>query len=624
MRINRRAVLAGSVAATALPTAANAQTRANTQTLTFTNVAGRQGFDLDGTWRYSIDPYRDGAAGFHGEPAGYGHRRYDTFNVEETMRANPNALIEYDMERSATATLPSSWLTHEPSLRHYVGLIWYQRKFALSGIGGRRVFVHVGAANYATTVYVNGTQIGAHEGGFTPFAFEIPASVVREGENQITLGVDSEATWDTVPPRVTDWENYGGVTRAVRIVLTPQTFIDDAWVRLTRDGRIAVSVALRGSRAGGSAVTVRIPALRLVLRGRADAGGDMHANTVAPASLQYWSPEAPHLYDVEIEAAGDVLSERIGFRTIETRGDQILLNGRPMFLRGISLHEEELGDNPARIITPENARALLTLAKQGLGCNFVRLAHYPHSEITTRLADELGLIVWSEIPVYWRINWENPHTLDVARATLADNIRRDRNRAAIGFWSIGNETPLGDARLRFLSQLADDVRALDDTRLVTAALLTERREEGGHPLMVLNDPLAAHLDVLGVNTYNGWYSGDALADLPTIGWRSDYGKPMIFSEFGADAKAGFHDPTGAHKFSEEFQAEYYRQTLAMAEKISFLRGMSPWILKDFRSPRRQHPVYQEGWNRKGLVSPTGVRKLAFAVLAEHYRRRSAR
>jgi beta-glucuronidase len=156
--------------------------------------------------------------------------------------------------------------------------------------------------------------------------------------------------------------------------------------------------------------------------------------------------------------------------------------------------------------------------------------------------------------------------------------------------------------------------------LVTAALLAGR--EGN--VQTIDDPLAADLDVLAVNTYNGWYSGDPLASLPSIEWRSRVQKPLIFSEFGADAKAGYHDdPANPHKFSEEYQAEYYRQTLAMARKVPFARGLSPWILKDFRSPRRQHPVYQQGWNRKGLISPTGQRKQAFGILAEEYRKLEA-
>ena len=339
-------------------------------------------------------------------------------------------------------------------------------------------------------------------------------------------------------------------------------------------------------------------------------------------SLQRWSPESPRLYDVRFEAAGDVLRDRIGFRTVEVRGEDILLNGRPIFLRGISLHEEEIGAEPTRAITPAAARALLGEAKHGLNANFVRLAHYPHSEVMTRMADELGLLVWSEIPVYWRINWDRAGTLAAARMMLTENILRDRNRASIILWSVGNETPVSEARNAFLATLVADVRRLDDSRLVTAALLNRRVEMEGRVEMVIDDPLIPHLDVMAVNTYNGWYSNDPLASLPGFVWRSSHGKPLILSEFGADALAGFRDPARSPRFSEEYQAEYYRQTLAMADRIPFLRGMSPWILKDFRSPRRQHPVYQRGWNRKGLISETGVRKLAFEVLADHYRRRA--
>jgi beta-glucuronidase len=313
-----------------------------------------------------------------------------------------------------------------------------------------------------------------------------------------------------------------------------------------------------------------------------------------------------------------VLDDRIGFRTVEVRGTQILLNGKPIFLRGISMHEEELGNNPVRAITPAAARALLSEVKTGLNGNFVRLAHYPHSEVMTRMADELGLLVWSEVPVYWRVNWDNPATLMAARAQLREEILRDRNRAAIILWSVANETPVGDARNAFLRTLIGDVRALDDSRLVTAALLSGRKGN----VQTIDDPLVNDLDVMAVNTYNGWYTPDALADVPNLEWRSPVDKPLIFSEFGADALAGYHDAAAApHKYSEEYQAEYYRQTLAMAAKVPFLAGMSPWILKDFRSPRRQHPVFQQGWNRKGLISETGMRKAAFFVLAAEYARR---
>jgi beta-glucuronidase len=587
--------------------------------LLLVNADAREGLDLSGPWTFSIDPYRDGLFGFHGEAAGSGHRRFDDRDVETTMRENPTALFEYDMRRSPSVSLPSSWITHNPTMRHYDGLVWYQRAFTAPAARRGRAFVRIGAANYATRVYLNGALIGQHEGGFTPFAFEV-TQWMRDGENRVTLGVDSQRTNASIPPPVTDWETYGGVTRGVRLVLTADTFIDDSWVRLTGDGRLAATIRLDGPAAAGGVVRVSIPALGAVMGGRAGPDGVWSGHAAVPKGLELWSPDSPTLYDVVVEGESDILRDRIGFRNIAVHGEDILLNGEPIFLRGICLHEEEFGPEPTRDITPEAARALLSEAKTGLNANFVRLAHYPHSEVTTRLADELGLLVWSEIPVYWRVDFANPDTLFAARRTLAENILRDRNRASIILWSVGNETPISDERNAFLATLAADVRALDDTRLVTAALLTERHKRGERPEMIINDPLVAHLDVMAVNTYNGWYTDDPLESLPQIVWRSANGKPMIFSEFGADALAGFHDPDRQHKFSEEFQAEYFRQTLAMTEKIPFLRGISPWILKDFRSPRRQHPVYQQGWNRKGLVSPTGQRKQAFHVLADHYRR----
>lgn len=572
---------------------------------------------LDGAWHWSIDPFRDGIAGFHGGPPGPSQNRWaDTVQADVAAR-DPRALFEFDMQQSPQVHLPASWIGHSPEMRLYQGLVWYQRTFAAAKPRpGTRVFLRFGAADYQTRAFVNGKPVGEHKGGFTPFAFDV-TDVLRDGQNQITVGVDSARTKTDLPPPVTDWETYGGITRSISLITVPETYIDDAWVRLARDGRIAVTTRLAGPDSAGRAVRMRIPALGMVASGTTDAKGVWTGTVAAPRSFRRWSPESPMLYDVRFESGGDVLPDRVGFRTIEVRGTDILLNGKSIFLRGISMHEEELGANPVRAMTPATARALLTEVKQGLNGNFVRLAHYPHSEVMTRMADELGLLVWSEVPVYWLVDWANADTLALTRQTLRDNILRDRNRASIILWSVGNETPVGDQRNLFLRTLISDVRTLDDSRLVTAALINRR--EGS--TNIIDDPLAANLDVMAINTYNGWYTPDRLSDLPSLDWRTSLHKPLIFSEFGADALAGYRDESAdPHKFSEEFQAEYYRRTLEMARKVPFLRGLSPWILKDFRSPRRQHPVYQQGWNRKGLLSPTGQRKLAFEVLAEEYRR----
>lgn len=581
----------------------------------------REGTSLDGTWTYSIDPYRDGVAGFHGSEAGTGHRRWDDTDVEQARSADPLALYEYDMDTAPEATLPASWLTHAPEMRHYQGLVWYQRRFDAEPQPGMRYFVRFGAANYAAEAWLNGQRLGRHEGGFTAFAFEI-TGMLRARGNRLVVGVDSTHTDRTVPPQVTDWETYGGLTRSVRIIGVPETFIDDAWVRLTDEGRIAVDVTLDGAQAAGMRVELAIAELGVRRSATTDAEGRARFEVPASAALRRWSPDDPKLYEVIVSAGGDHWRDRVGLRTVVVDGARILLNGEPLFLRGISLHEEEIGADPTRRITALDAQLLLALVKEELHGNFVRLAHYPHDETMVRMADELGLIVWSEVPVYWRIAWDDPETLAAARRMLAENMLRDRNRASVVLWSVGNETPVSDARNAFMARLVADVRALDPHRLVTAALLTERDESEGHPVMVLVDPLASAVDVLAVNTYNGWYGPDRPADLARFEWRLPSDRPLILSEFGADAKLGLREPGSTpHKFSEEYQAEYYRHTLAMAERIPTLAGTSPWILKDFRSPRRQLGGVQDGWNRKGLISELGEPKPAFAVLAEWYAER---
>ncbi|MFL6734491.1 MAG: glycoside hydrolase family 2 protein, partial [Sphingomicrobium sp.] len=494
----------------------------------------RPAVELSGPWHWSVDPYRDGLAGFHGEEPGRGHQRYADVDPETEATKNPRVLFEQDMLQSPVVTLPGSWIGHDQSMRYYDGLVWYRRAFNARPKPGKRYFLRFGAADYRADVYVNGKKAGEHEGGFTPFALEV-TDLLRAGSNQVTVGVDSQRSWDAVPPSVTDWENYGGITRPVRLVETPANYIDDAWVRLTRDGRLRATVTVRGATAQQN-VRVRIASLGLTMSGRTGEDGTWTGEVPAPRGLRRWSPESPTLYPVTVEAGEDRFDDRIGFRTLEVRGNDMLLNGKPIFLRGICLHEEELGVSPVRAITPAAGRALLSEVKNGLHGNFVRLAHYPHSEVMTRLADEMGLIVWSEIPVYWRVNFGRPETLALAKNMQRENILRDRNRASIAFWSVGNETPISPERTAFLTALVAEARALDDTRLMTAALLNRREQKDGHAEMVIDDPLIPALDVMAVNTYNGWYSDDALSTLPTMTWRTDAVKPLIFSEFGADAK----------------------------------------------------------------------------------------
>jgi beta-glucuronidase len=478
------------------------------------------------------------------------------------------------------------------------------------------VFVYFGAVNYRSTVFLNGEKLGDHEGGFTPFNFEA-TNLLRDGENFLIVEVNNMRRADGVPALKFDWWNYGGITRDVSLVELPQTFIQDYFVQLAKNspGEIAGWVQLNGAQSPQE-VTLEIPEAGVHAAMTTDAAGRANFRVSAkpdPEKLELWSPEHPKLYDVVLSSGADTVHDQIGFRTIEVQAGKILLNGKPIFLRGISMHEEA-PFRDGRSFSPEDAQTLLGWAKD-LGCNFVRLTHYPHNENEIRLADRMGLLLWSEIPVYWDVDWQNPVTLANAQAQLRDMIARDRNRAAVILWSLSNETPVKTERVTFLKQLAQDARELDSTRLITSAM--NRTETSGSDLRTLTDPLGEVLDVLGLNEYMGWYESK-MEDLDRMQWKSKWDKPLIVSEFGGGAQYGRHGDVD-EVWTEEFQANLYQHQLAMIQRMPNLAGMTPWVLMDFRSPTRLLPGIQDYHNRKGLISNRGQRKQAFYVLQKFYK-----
>jgi len=448
-----------------------------------------------------------------------------------------------------------------------------------------------------------------HEGGFTSFNCDA-TSAVHKGNNVVVAAVDNARLLDGIPTLKTDWWNYGGLTRSVSLLEVPEAFIDQYDVHLARGEGCEIEgwAHVAGAQPGIS-VTVEIPELAATTSAIAAGDGRAVFHFSAPG-LERWSPDTPKLYKVQIHAGQDRIEDLIGFRTIETRGTQILLNGRPIFLRGISVH----GEAPyrtGRANTDRDAETLLGWAKE-LRVNFVRLAHYPHDESMLRAADRMGVLVWSESPVYWAIQWENPKVLAKAMQQLDEEIDTLRNHAAIILWSMANETPNDDLRTHFIESLAGRARELDPTRLITAALLVR---SDGHTKIV-DDPLGKALDVIGANEYVGWYE-QTPEDADITEWRIDYNKPLIMSEFGGGAKAGLHGNSN-DRWTEEYQTSIYRHQLQMLNRIPQLRGMSPWILVDFRSPLRNLQGIQDGFNRKGLISDSGQKKQAFFVLQTAY------
>jgi beta-glucuronidase len=574
-----------------------------------TNVSARTTVSLNGAWRAIVDPFENGKSGFfrNEKPRGKSDR------------------VEYSFDASPVLNVPGDWNTQREQLMFYEGPVWYRREFSYHRPANSRVFVYFGAANYHTTVYLNGEKLGEHEGGFTAFDFEA-TSVLRDGDNFLIVEVNNARRADAVPALKFDWWNYGGITRDVMLLEMPTTFIQDYSVQLERgsDREISGWVRFDGPLTKHE-VTIQIPEAGIEFKTLTEANGYVRfkfdARVLAcgkkpaqkcSAPLKFWSPENPKLYRVILAGEGDTVVDEIGFRTIEVQSGKILLNGKPLFLRGVSMHEEA-PFREGRAFSSEDAQTLLGWVKD-LGCNFVRFAHYPHNENEIRLADRMGLMVWSEIPVYWDINWSNPATLASAEAQLRDMIARDHNRAAVILWSLSNETPVTAERLTFLKQLAQDAREIDSTRLITSAM--NHVNNTGPDERTLSDPLGEVLDVLGLNEYLGWYGGRP-EDADQMKWKSAWDKPLIVSEFGGGAQYGRHGEAD-EIWTEEYQENLFAHQLGMVERMPNLAGMTPWVLMDFRSPTRMLPGVQDYHNRKGLISNRGQRKLAFYTLQKFY------
>ncbi len=370
-----------------------------------------------------------------------------------------------------------------------------------------RVFLKIGAANYLCRVFLNKKYVGMHRGGSTPFYLDITEFL--EHSNRILIQADSSRRDEQVSPAVTDWFNYGGIYRDIEVIRVPNVHIKDFKVALEPDGNfknIRASVMISEKINTTGVLEIKELGIRKEISIQ-DGTGEM----IFEASLELWSPENPKLYDVVFQCGNDTVSDRIGFREIRVQGMEILLNGKLIFLRGISCHEDSVISGKA--LTDEERMENIRTAKE-LGCNFMRVAHYPHSERMAELADEMGLLLWEEI-----------------------------NRASVIIWSVGNENADTDDRLKFMGDLSAFAHKADCTRLVSAACLVNFEKNA------IEDRLEQYLDVIGLNEYCGWYTAD-MKMLPELFKNSHPQKPVIITEFGADALAG-HRGTIMDKGSED-------------------------------------------------------------------------
>ena len=566
---------------------------------TITNVYGRNYELLNGLWNVIVDQYDQG----------------DRMKVYENKY--PEGLTdfyEYSFEGGERLHVPGDWNSQSPELKRYEGTVWYGRHLNNDTRPGERKILYFNGVNYKCKVYLNGEKLMEHEGGFTPFEVEV-TNYLKKGDNFLVVEVNNTRNPQSIPAMAFDWWNYGGITRDVMMITVPDNYIQDYFVRLNPDNMDIIDIDITMSNAQEDVqVKVSLPELNQNFIGVTSEKGHIKGQ-IKTKNLQKWNPDNHKLYVVNIESPTDSVSEEIGFRNIKVKGQEILVNGKPQFMRSVSFHEE-IPQRMGRAFSQNDAVMLINEAKD-LGVNMIRLAHYPQNEYIVREAEKNGIILWEEIPVWQGIDFTDSSTLKKAKAMLVEMIQRDKNRCAIGFWSVANETKPSSERNSFLNELLETGKEIDNTRLYTAAFdLVEFDTDRG--LFTMHDDFTDNLDVIGINKYLGWYHQWPLNPSKAI-WDVVDSKPLIITEFGGEAlfgQEGSRDVVSS--WSEDYQARLYEDNLTMFKNIPNLAGVSPWVLYDFRSPFRFHPSNQEGWNRKGLVSDKGQRKKAWYIMKDFY------
>ena len=535
--------------------------------------------------------------------------------------------------------VPASWNDQFEDLRDFLGPSWYQTRFDLPfGFDPkRRLRLRIGSVNYLAEVWLNGEPLGTHEGGHLPFEFDVSGKLRREG-NLLVVRVDGELapdrvppggaspnlpeiTWDQqYPPASFDFFPFAGIHRPVMLYSTPSEAIADLTVRTTvngAEGRVWVKLDTTAGTSGTA---------RFLLQGH---GGDVRAEApVSGAGVEtelrvpgaaLWGPGAPNLYrlTVELVRSGEVTdrySLPVGIRTVEVRGDALLLNGKPIYLKGFGRHEDfpVVGRGLAPAVVVKDYALM-----QWVGANSFRTTHYPYSEQMMDLADRLGFLVIDETPAVGLFFAEPglERRLNLCRQYTREIVARDKNRPSVIMWSVANEprSKRAPAKPSFRA-LYDLAKSLDQTRPVTLVSDLWVEEESFE-----------FLDVVCVNRYMGWYRnpGQLPAGVATLSNDLDqlhakFGKPVIVSEFGADAVAGHHAQP-PEMFSEEYQAETIKRHHDLFHTKPYMVGEHVWNLCDFKTGQGTRRV--GALNLKGVFTRDRRPKMAAHLLKELWRER---
>ena len=620
-------------------------------------IDNREYLSLNGQWKYIVDPMNNGlpeTSFFGGFP-------------ENKTQKDGYELIEYNFDQADVINVPGAWNEQKDELFFYQGSIWLFKKFNFSIDPNKLNHLYIGASNFSTKIFLNGERVGQFNSGYTAFNFDISDYLIN-GENVLLVQINANLSENSVPTKKTDWWPYGGLVGDVLIVNTPKIFIENAYVQISDLQKKQLNFRAKLNLNKNMNIKLIIDELNLQRSFTTNKNGEID-ESIKFKNIDLWSPDNPKLYNVTVKIEGDEIVDQIGFREIKTKGKQIFLNGSPIKFKGISMHAEPIGEKGVAF-SKAHFESLVTTSKE-LNINFIRAAHYPYTRHMAKVCDELGIMLWEEIPVYWNINWTNKQTKEDALNMLSNLVTRDWNRASVVVWSLGNETPFSKDRMTFMNDLKERLGKLDVSRLKSAAILSGNAQTFSKLISIIakagletkdltakerytfeeivksvpvpvekllpfeiniNDPLANELDLIAYNEYFGWYYTSFFSAqigiresllreimfelMPSFIIRSEFNKPIHISEFGAGAKHSFKKTNQV--WSEEYQAKVYLKQLEMLKSNPQVQGISPWILKDFRSMMRPLNNVQDFYNRKGLIDENGNKKQAFSVLSNFY------
>ncbi|MEM2981412.1 MAG: glycoside hydrolase family 2 TIM barrel-domain containing protein [Thermoproteota archaeon] len=568
----------------------------------------RESLDLSGFWSFKIDPERRG---------------------EKEKWFEHHLPVDWDK-----LYVPSPWNEQDSAYTWYMGTAWYSRDFYVpEDWRGRKVTLCFEGVNYKAKVWINNVYLGEHEGGFTPFSFRAENALKFGDDNRVFIMVDNTLTKKTIPPgegmnrTYFDFFHYGGIHRETYLLSTPRLYIKDVTLKTDVDGENGVvdvdtQIANETEKMQSCKLVFKIFDVNkavvedyeeLILEA---ASSRTVGIKLTVRNAKVWCPENPYLYKLRVtvvygENKGDSVEARLGIRTVKVENGRILLNGRPVFLKGFGRHE----DFPilGKTLTGAVLRKDFGLMKE-LGCNSFRTSHYPYSRMHMDLADEYGFLVILEMPTVglWQgvERLDDPEIIEKVRRMTREAIQRDKNRPSVIMYSLFNEPDSQREEFRILlKEAVEEARRNDPTRPITFASCRH-----------LEDKALDMVDVLCFNFYYGWYTlcGDLEEAARTLSETLDKlhekhtDKPIIVTEFGADAIAGVHrDPP--EMWSEEYQAELIETYWKVIRSKKYVVGGHIWNFADFRvgqSPGRTT------LNRKGIFTRTRNPKLSVKKVKE--------